>query len=58
MAFKKQIKNAGHPYPWCPEGQGQTGYAVTFLGSESRRYTKERELKIGGEVLDEKMGFR
>lgn len=58
VAFKRQIRNAGHPEPWYPEGQGQTGYAVTFPGSESRRHTKERELNIGGEVLDKKMGFR
>lgn len=57
VAFRRQTRNSGHSNPWCPEGQGQTGPAVTFLGPENSRPTEERELKVIGEVLDEEMAF-
>ena len=52
-----QTRNTGHSNCWCPEGQDQTGPAVPFLGPENRMPTKERDLKVGSEGLDKKMGF-
>lgn len=42
LAFRRQTRNTGYSDPKCPEGQGQTKPAVTFLAPESRRPTQER----------------